>query len=192
MHPSPTISSHVKREPWAYEPEQSGGSLFLCSPHPVRQIIQGSGTPTDAGTIAASFDAAPPSEPLAPIREARRGARLSAFHHGSCQWELSSQRRGYGPRLRGIERQSAVYKPPAPDPLPASTSRTGHSAGRSDARAARERSVWPRPQAPHSPRPPWSTLPGGVLGERDSMIDVTKSVTLVTSRLRYRDHHLFE
>jgi hypothetical protein len=34
-------------------------------------------------------------------------------------------------------------------PSPASTSRAGHSAGRHDAQAARERSVWLRPRAPH-------------------------------------------
>jgi hypothetical protein len=55
--------------------------------------------------------------------------------------------------------------------------------------AARGRSVWPRPQAPHSPQPPESTLPDGVLGERDSASNVTVAVTIVTSRLCYRDGH---
>ena len=55
-------SAKAEARIWAYEPKQSGGSLSFRSPHPFRQINQGSGTPTDAGTVAASFDAAPPSE----------------------------------------------------------------------------------------------------------------------------------
>ena len=60
--PSFAVSSHVERESRACEPKQSGGSLFFRSRHPIRQINQGSGTPTDACSLSASFDAAPPSE----------------------------------------------------------------------------------------------------------------------------------
>jgi len=40
-----------------------------------------------------------------------------------------------------------------------------------------------RPQAPHSPQSPGSTLPGGVLGERDSELTVTNTGTIVERRL---------
>ncbi len=38
-HPRPSFanSSYVKREPWACEPKQSGGSPSFRSPHPIRQ-----------------------------------------------------------------------------------------------------------------------------------------------------------
>jgi hypothetical protein len=41
--------------------------------------------------------------------------------------------------------------PPNPVPVQRCTSRTGHNAGRSDARTARERGYKPRPQEPHPP-----------------------------------------
>jgi hypothetical protein len=66
LRPSFAVSSHVKREFWVCETKQSGGfSVFLfATPYSpfATPINQGSGTPTDAGTVAASFDAAPPSE----------------------------------------------------------------------------------------------------------------------------------
>ena len=73
-------------------------------------------------------------------------------------------------------------------PSPGDTPRPGHSAGGLMPEAARGKGVWPRPQAPHSPRPPGSTLPDGALGERDSLEYVLDTVTTVTSRLCYRDN----
>src|SRR3984885_522848 len=117
--------------------------------------------------------------PAAPSGAALPGgaARLSASHHGSHQRESSSLRLNFRPCFlgRGL---NGCY-PPSPVPAQGNTPRPGHSAGRLMPEAARERGVWPRPQAPHSPRPPGGTLPRGGLGERDSEVDVTEVGTVV-------------
>ena len=136
-----------------------------------------SGTPTSVITI---------------LRVLRRGARLakrarlSAFHRGSRQRDYSSQRPGVRPCFLGLSRsaRSGTAAPtggrrphaapralPAPScPSPASTSRAGHSAGRHDAQAARERSVSFRPRAPHSLRIGEYPRPKASVVERDSLV----------------------
>ena len=132
------------------------------------------------------------------LRVLRRGARLakrarlSAFHRGSRQRDYSSQRLGVRPCFLGLSRsaRSGTAAPtggrrphaaprvlPAPScPSPASTSRAGHSAGRHDAQAARERSVSFRPRAPHSLRIGEYPRPKASVVERDSQ-SVTDIVT---------------
>ena len=56
----------------------------------------------------------PPSEPLPSAREARRGARLSAFHRGSCQRALA---RGLSSRPGFLGRGSGGRYPPLPVPV---------------------------------------------------------------------------
>ena len=63
---------------------------------------------------SAPAGAAPPSEPLPSAREARRGARLSAFHRGSCQRALA---RGLSTRPGFLGRGSGGRYPPLPVPV---------------------------------------------------------------------------
>src|SRR5208282_946125 len=105
-------------------------------------------------------------------REARRGARLSAFHHGTCCSEqtpqLSSRTRflglGRGARSRWFERSCTSQRAlPAPScPSPATKSQTGHHAGRAFSRSRPGAEVTsPRPREPLSLRQP--ELPADVL-----------------------------
>jgi hypothetical protein len=155
------------------EPKQSGGvSVFLFA------------TPHSPFAIPSSIEEAERRQTLILIlrtfrcgsRFAKR-ARLSASHHGSRQRESSSLRLSFRPCFlgRGL---NGCY-PPSPVPAQGNTPRPGHSAGGLMPEAARGKGVWPRPQAPHSPQPPRSTLPDGVLGERDDSSDVTTTVTIV-------------
>jgi hypothetical protein len=129
---------------------------------------------------------------------ARRGARpagrarLSAFHCGSRQGDCSSPRRNPGQascdsagacepmdRQPGRVSQAPPRALPAPAcPSPASTSRTGHSAGRHDTRAARVRSDKP-PPAGTAPRSAGRSHPAGVLSV--SKVAVHLSVTIKVS-----------
>jgi hypothetical protein len=155
-----------------------------CAPSGLRRKKEAERRQTRVRLPHPSMRLPPPNVPRF-WREARRGARLSASHHGSRQRESSSLRLSSRPCFlgRGL---NGCY-PPSPVPAQGNTPRPGHSAGGLMPEAARGRSVWPRPQAPHSPQPPESTLPDGVLGERDSVGNVTEKETNVTSRLRYRD-----
>jgi hypothetical protein len=95
--------------------------------------IEGSGTPANAGTTAASCDAA---------RALSERARLTAFHRGSRLRELlPSQRLSARPGFLG--RGLHGRYPPSPVPVQGCTSHPGHNAGRHDAQAARERTANP-------------------------------------------------
>ncbi len=108
---------------------------------------------------AASKDAARALSPVFPLREDRGPglyepwtswsgrARLSAPHRGT--------RRGFYPRL-GSGRASWNHRMQTGGPSPAPVQRAPRSptrAGRDDAQAARERSVWPRSREPLPLRP---------------------------------------
>ena len=133
-------------------------------------------------------------------RSGRRRARLSAFHRGSRHGECSSPRLGVRPcflglgrSVRSCDRQSGRGPNAAPGrypgrntcPSPASTSRTGPSAGR----------MMPKPPECDSDEPPPAGTalapPAAVQAtsvpsrERDSRPLVSKSEAEVKYRLRY-------
>ena len=67
-------------------------------------------------------------------------ARLPAFHHGSCQRDSRIPSAQLGPGFPGTQRRYAAgYPRRRTARLQRCTSHAGHSAGRHDARAARER-----------------------------------------------------
>jgi hypothetical protein len=140
--PAPRFSRGEPSNPVvSYAPPTNAGPSL--SPLPFAVDAKESGTPTDAGKNH-------PHRPgAAPLRPDGLGgaARLSAFHRGSRQGDLRHPRRN-----SGHVSWDAVWPvlPTFACPSPASTSRAGHSAGRHDTQAARERAVSSRPRAPHS------------------------------------------
>jgi hypothetical protein len=78
-------------------------------------------------------------------------ARLPAFHLRFSPKGLSSRGLSFGPGFPKTAPNAADW-PPTPPRSQRCTSRAGLSAGRRDARAARERIVSFRPRAPHSLR----------------------------------------
>ena len=89
-----------------------------------------------------------PPPPCSLREENTEGARLPALHRGSGPGDLTP-----GLSIRAaLHANGRVRTLPAPPwALKRCTSRTGHTAGRVDARTARERGDKPRPQEPHSP-----------------------------------------
>ena len=141
---------------------------------------EGSGTPTDAGENCPHqrVRGAPRRGRLAPTLRCGR-ARLSAFHHGSCQGEISSPRRCSRPCFpgRGLAPLCHIPIPGAEtDAVFAGVTRLHPSqfkraprtpvvsAGRLMPEAARERGV--TPPAGTVLAPPSGLPPEGVLHER--------------------------
>ena len=138
------------------------------------------------GSLSASSDAAPPSEPLPLAGEARRGARLSAFHRGSRQGAFAPFAQLQA-RLPGTRRERLILKArpnrgggdPAPltRALPALAYPSPGNAPPGPVvvpvsmmpEAARERSVSFRARAPHSLRIREYPRPKASVDERDSM-----------------------
>ena len=133
--------------------KRRGGACLCRSATPASPELnkkeKGYGTPTDAYPTVCIVGCS--------ARCSQR-ARLSAFHRGSRQGELSSPRLSVRPCFLGrggardpekspvrgkIERSLCGCYPPQPVPAQGSISHPGHSAGRHDARAARERFAIP-------------------------------------------------
>jgi len=100
---------------------------------------------------AASADAAPPKRGGSPIGVPPRFSPQGAFvpeapASGQASWDVAGALGPVGlsqPGGRDFALLHGRYPRP-PVPVQCSTSRSGHSAGEHDARAARERGVWPR------------------------------------------------
>jgi len=80
-------------------------------------------------------------------------ARLPAFHHGSRQRDYSSLRLSFGPGFPGRGAKRCGRARQRRSQFQRSTSRAGPSAGRHDARAARERIVTPPAGTALAPHP---------------------------------------
>ena len=111
------------------------------------QQKKGGGAPTGAYLETAPAGAAPPPYVSRVTRNIRRGlASRRSTAALAAQMNATAQPRpcflGRGPNGR---------YPPNPVPVQRCTSRTGHNAGRSDARTAREWGYEAHPQEPHPP-----------------------------------------
>ena len=91
------------------------------------------------------------------------------------------------PRPCFLGRARGGRYPPSAVPVQRSTPRTGHSAGQSDARAARERGYESRPREPHPPRQ--SAVTGDVPSMSEILAMVAEIGTSVKTRPACRDEN---
>ena len=109
---------------------------------------KGGGAPKGAVVQAASADAAARHAIQMLPPGCASGARASRRSTAALATQINAMAQ---PRPCFLRLACGGGYPPSAVPVQRGTSRAGHSAGRSDARAARERGYKPRPREPHSP-----------------------------------------
>jgi hypothetical protein len=188
LRPSIAKPRHVKRE--ASEERKTEG-WCLCfsfatpvSPTPRNKRKRNAGR--RCSTTPAPSGAALPLWGSSPVGVPPRLSPKGVFHpkgsaSGQVSWDAARALDPQKPAPTGGRRPCAVQRalPALACPSPAKHLAPRSSCRGTDAQAARERSVWPRPRAPHSLHRRRVPSSGGVLTERDDSWYVTISGTNV-------------